>query len=170
MSPSNSHSKSIAAECCTCLPVCHSCQTLQGLRPLAPFVSHLVPFGVTWVQCLLIPKGHDSFGCSVNLPLGSRSADPHSTAVWCGNLLHSCPQPHTTGLFRSSLDGVFATTTKICARRHSSEVQTPLALQSPMSFYMLMLCFAATAAVSCETNLASLTWAPSIFGAARFGR
>ena len=169
MSPSNSHSKSIAAECCTCLPVCHSCQTLQGSRPLAPFASHWCLEGhLGAVPCL--PKGHDSFGCSVNLPLGSRSADPHSTAVWCGNLLHSCPQPHTTVSFRSSLDGVFATTTKICARRHSSEVQTPLALQSPMSFYMLMLCFAATAAVSCETNLASLTWAPSIFGAARFGR
>lgn len=41
---------------------------------------------------------HSSFGCSVNLPLGSRSADPHSTAVCCGNLLHSSPQPHTAGV------------------------------------------------------------------------
>lgn len=40
-------------------------------------------------------KDQGSFGCSVNLPLGSRSVDPHSTAVWCGNLLHSSPQPHT---------------------------------------------------------------------------
>ena len=32
-----------------------------------------------------------------DLPLGSRSADPHSTAVWCGNLLHSSPQPHIAG-------------------------------------------------------------------------
>lgn len=31
---------------------------------------------------------------SVNLPLDSRSVDPHSTPVWCGNLLHSSPQPH----------------------------------------------------------------------------
>jgi hypothetical protein len=36
-----------------------------------------------------------SFGCLVPLPLGSRSADPHSTAVWCGNLLHSSPQSRT---------------------------------------------------------------------------
>ena len=41
------------AECCTCLPVCHSC---PQQRP-------------------------GSFGCSVDLPLGSRSADPHPTAV-----------------------------------------------------------------------------------------
>ena len=27
------------------------------------------------------PEAIDSFGCSVNLPLGSRSTDPHSTAV-----------------------------------------------------------------------------------------
>jgi len=54
------------AECCTRLPVCHSCARRGG-----------------------------SFGCSVNLPLGSRPVDPHSTTVWCGNLLHSSPQPHT---------------------------------------------------------------------------
>lgn len=38
--------------------------------------------------------------------------------------------------------------------------------------YTPMLCFvkAATAAVDCETISTSLTWAPSIFGAAHFGR
>ena len=56
--------------------------------------SHTVPG-------LALPRErgpHDSFGCLVNLPLGSRSVDPHSTAVWCGNLLHSSPQPHTAEL------------------------------------------------------------------------
>lgn len=80
------------------------------------------------------PRGRGSFGCFVNLPLGSRSADPHSTAVWCGNLLHSSPQPHIAGIFRSSPDGVLATTTKICARRHSSRGWPRPALQSLMPF------------------------------------
>lgn len=73
------------------------------------------------------------FGCSVNLPLGSRSADPHSTTVWCGNLLHSSPQPHTAGCFHSSPDGVLATTTKICARGRSGGVHTRPARQSSAS-------------------------------------
>lgn len=68
-----------------------------------------------------------------DLPLGSRSADPHSTAVWCGSLLHSSPQPHTAGFFHSSSDGVLATATKICARRHSCWDQSQRALRSPMS-------------------------------------
>lgn len=42
-----------------------------------------------------VPPPHGSFGCCVNLPLGSRPADPHSTAVSCGNLLHSSPQSRT---------------------------------------------------------------------------
>ena len=129
--------------------------------------------GVAWaprVQCLCEPQGHGSFGCWVDLPLGSRSADLHSTAVWCRTLLHSSPQPHAVGLSHPSPDGVLATTTKICARRHFSWGQPQQALQSPMSFYMPMLCSAATVAVDCEANSASLTWAPSIFGAARFGR
>ena len=89
-----------------CLPVCHSCLNLSRAGT-ACWVAH------SWVWCwsmepltpsvlpthtthqLLNPEGHGSFGCSVNLPLGSRPANPHSTAVWCGNLLHSSPQPHT---------------------------------------------------------------------------
>jgi len=42
-------------------------------------------------------SNRDSFGCSVPLPLGSRTVDPDSTTVWSGNLLHSSPQPHTAG-------------------------------------------------------------------------
>ena len=65
---------------------------------------------------------------SGDLPLGSRSADPHSTAVWCGNLLHSSPQPHTAGVcFHSTPDGVLATATKICSRGHSSQSHPQLA-------------------------------------------
>ena len=67
-----------------------------------------------WVQ--RHQKDQGSFGCSVNLPLGSRSVDPHSTAVWCGNLLHSSPQSHMAELCcHSSFGGVLATTTKICS-------------------------------------------------------
>lgn len=63
-----------------------------------------------------VSSDRGSFGCSVNLPLGSRSVDPHSTAVWCGNLLHSSPQSHTAELCcHSSFGGVLATTTKICS-------------------------------------------------------
>ncbi len=85
------------------------CHTTQGPRFLPSVTTETAP------------RGHSSFGCTVNLPLGSRSADPHSTAVCCGNLLHSSPQPHIAGLFCSSPDGVLATATKICARRHSSQ-------------------------------------------------
>ena len=117
------------------------------------------------------PRGPRQLWLFGDLPLGSRSADPHSTAVWCGSLLHSSPQPHTAGFFHSSPDGVLATATKICARRRSSRGRPPLARRSPMSFlHDDALSIAAAAAAGCETNSASLTWAPSIFGAAHFGR
>ena len=84
------------------------------------------------------PSGfnNDSFGCWVALPLGSRPADPHSTAVWCGNLLHSCPQPHTAGERNPALhpNGVIATTTKICTRGCFSQGQPQLGWQSSVSF------------------------------------
>ena len=80
-------------------------------------------------------KGRGSFGCSVNLPLGSRSVDPHSTAVWCGNLLHSSPQSHTADcVCHSSFGGVLATTTKICSGGRSSREQSQHDQQSPMPF------------------------------------
>ena len=93
-------SEPITAECCHCLPVCHSCQPLRA-RATLPTVTWCQTD--TGVQCPCeVPEGKGSFGYLVNLPLGSRSADPHSTAVWCGNLLHSCPRPHTAGC-RSTL-------------------------------------------------------------------
>jgi hypothetical protein len=179
--------KPITAECCTCLPVCHSCQQPLGAHVHQRHTEGALPtHALVWCRpqhwCVLPghhvcnafllcePQGHGSFGCWVDLPLGSRSADLHSTAVWCRTLLHSSPQPHAVGLSHPSPDGVLATTTKICSRRHFSRGQPQQALQSPMSFYMPMLCSAATVAVDCEANSASLTWAPSIFGAARFGR
>ena len=79
------------------------------------------------------PEG--SVGCSVNLPLGSRSVDPHSTAVWCGNLLHSSPQSHTADVVlfcHSSFGGVPATTTKICSGGRSSRDQSQLDQRSPL--------------------------------------
>ena len=68
--------KPITAECCTCLPVCHSCHTPLGQ-------SHSCPLnlGSRNQSLYKVPQGNGSFGCSVNLPLGSRPADPHSTAV-----------------------------------------------------------------------------------------
>jgi len=118
------HPRPIAAECCPCLPVCHSCH-------VHPWLVHVIlqeqketlrdgP-ACFWRGAQGHQRGHSSFGCSVNLPLGSRSADPHSTTVCCGNLLHSSPQPHTAGGFCTFPDGVLATATKICARRHSSQ-------------------------------------------------
>jgi hypothetical protein len=96
-------------------------------------------------QCIIVahtrqrtPNGkgrRGSLGCSVNLPLGSRSVDPHSTAVWCGNLLHSSPQSHTADcVCHSSFDGVLATTTKICSGGRSSREQSQHGPQSPMPF------------------------------------
>jgi len=95
------HPRPIAAECCPCLPVCHSCH-------VHPWLVHVILLeqketlrdgpACFWRGAQGHQRGHSSFGCSVNLPLGSRSADPHSTTVCCGNLLHSSPQPHTAGV------------------------------------------------------------------------
>ena len=157
------HPRPIAAECCPCLPVCHSCHVHPLVGPHSHHLLHTGPHShwfiimgslcaqhanaslsccdpcpgfctramsgsseghthsssrvLAVVRGLLTERslwrlnhgaqrchlwrpqrGHSSFGCSVNLPLGSRSADPHSTAVCCGNLLHSSPQPHTAGV------------------------------------------------------------------------
>ena len=122
------------------------------------------------LACLFATHCHaGSLGCSVNLPLGSRPVDPHSTAVWCGNLLHSSPQPHTAGFSciprsdfvgkcsncRPSLDGVLATTTKICTRGRSGQGQPQPAPQSPMPFLhddalLLARLASSTATVDCE--------------------
>ena len=191
------------------------------------------------------PRG--SFGCPVNLPLGSRPADPHSTAVWCGNLLHSSPQPHTAGCFvgsplftrwstrycnqdlrREALPlgaapagaaGSHVLSTRRCSASQVTQSLSSFAHPTPpvappgggpatppppppptprggsgwrwwwfgpggrgawgrcgalgvrLSLILSWVtASAATAAADCEANSASLTWAPSIFGAARFGR
>lgn len=108
------------------------CCSLNGI-PLVPLLQFITSCS-TWLPHTHTSNGQWQLWLFGELPLDSRSADPHSTAVWCGNLLHSCPQPHTAGLFCSSPDGVFATTTKICTRRHFSQGQPQLLLQSPMSF------------------------------------
>ena len=62
------------------------------------------------------PNGMTALVHISGLLIGSRPADPRSTAVWRGNLLHFSPQPHTGGdcsTFRWI--GVLATATKICA-------------------------------------------------------
>jgi len=89
----------------------------------------------TQLDVQLGEKDQGSFGCSVNLPLGSRSVDPHSTAVWCGNLLHSSPQSHIAELCcHSSFGGVLATTTKICSGWRSSREHSQQDQQSLMPF------------------------------------
>jgi len=83
-----------------CLPFLPTAPTLPQARAraggLRGFALLVPPSGAR------APRGEEldqgSFGCLVNLPLGSRSVDPHSTAVWCGNLLHSSPQSHTAEL------------------------------------------------------------------------
>ena len=114
----------------------------------------------------------DSFGWLVTLPLGLRPADPHSTAVWCGNLLHSCPQPHTAGL--GSCPSPEWSNRYYNQDLHQKMLQPGATPACVAIFHVhstrLMLCWAATAAVSYGTDSASLTWAPSIFGAAGFGR
>jgi len=115
----------VAAECCTCLPVCHFCtqHALRGssvrdgdrtsgvearpgprdrsgstqIRGTGPALRSTLPRPSLARSC--VSQLVCSFGYAVNLPLGSRSADPHSTAVWCGNLLHSSPRSHTVVWF-----------------------------------------------------------------------
>ena len=120
-SPADTHSERLPSQSApipaqqnvaTRLPVCHSCRWAShtgALRsPACPLVNVRIDpcddslgSGVTGTHLVSVtgPGGEDnprcSFGCSVPLPLGSRSVDPHSTAVWCGNLLHSSPQSHT---------------------------------------------------------------------------
>ena len=90
-----------------------------------------------------------------------------------------------------SPDGVLATATKICAGGRAGGGQPPRGPRASVSFLHCQ-CSAgergggarrarvtgprrapgppAASAVDCGTNSASLTWAPSVFGAARFGR
>jgi hypothetical protein len=106
----------LALACLPFLPTAPSRTTGMGLAHTGSLSLWVWP--PPWTACWLSPdeKDQGSFGCSVNLPLGSRSVDPHSTAVWCGNLLHSSPQSHTAELCcHSSFGGVLATTTKICS-------------------------------------------------------
>jgi len=72
-----------------------------GGRPsglLSPRAHHTLPWACVWIGFgPSSSPNRGSFGCSVHLPLGSRTVDPDSTTVWSGNLLHSSPQPHTAG-------------------------------------------------------------------------
>jgi hypothetical protein len=117
-----------------------------------------------------VPGRNGGFGCSVIYHLA------HGRLTRIQRLFgaETCSTPvlnHTRRVFRPSSDGVLATTTKICARSHSSRGCPRQALQAPMSFlHNNALLSAATVAADCKANSASLTWAPSIFGAAHFGR
>ena len=144
--------------CCSCAKGGPKLTTRCVLALLSPLASSS-------------PLLRSSFGCSVNLPLGSRPVDPHSTAVGCGNLLHSSPQPHTAGLFGTLLFTRWST--RYCnqdlLRKTLEPGSTPAgAAVSHALSTRRCSAEAATATVDCEG--ASLTWAPSIFGAARFGR
>jgi len=107
---------------------------------------------------------------SGDLPLGSRPADPPSTSVGveaCSTpvLNHTQQGPSTLHPMEYSL-----------LQPRSAPEGTPVGggpnrhCSLPCPFYTTMLCSAATSAADCEANSASLTWAPSIFGAAHFGR
>lgn len=64
----------VRLSCTRCGPSWASADT----RPRPLWLLCLLALGTTLRPALL---RFGSFGCSVNLPLGSRSADPHSTAV-----------------------------------------------------------------------------------------
>jgi len=81
------------AERCPCLPVCHSCQGRRVKGGINPTSTHTQDSLCWWTSPVALPV--QLWSVLVNLPLDSRSVDPHSTTVWCGNLLHSSPQPHT---------------------------------------------------------------------------
>jgi len=87
-------------------------------------------------------KNQGSFGCSVNLPLGSRSVDPHSTAVWCGNLLHSSPQSHTAELcFATPRSVEYSLLQPRSALNDARAGSTPSGISShSCPFYTMMLC------------------------------
>ena len=125
------------------------------------------------LACLPLRPSVGSLGCPVNLPLGSRFVYPHATPVGCANLLYSSPQPHAAGLCRPSTDEVLATTTKICARRPSGQEQPQLVPRYLLPFLhddALLLILPPPPVVDCEGDVALLTWATSILGAARLGR
>ena len=207
----------ITAECCTCLPVCHSCPrpqlgpgsspfsrcSLQRFRhrlPCGHVVDALLP-GESWLEGLraphttthVLPQGQGSFGCVwciYHLAHGRLTriqrlfgAETCSTPVLNRTQRGLCSSP--------SPDGVLATATKICAGGRAGGGQPPRGPRASVSFLHCQ-CSAgergggarrarvtgprrapgppAASAVDCGTNSASLTWAPSVFGAARFGR
>jgi len=105
------------------------------------------------VLALTTRPSFGSFGCSVNLPLGSRSADPHSTAVG----VEACSTPVLNraqwGCWpHNSLDRVLATATKICAGRRSGRgwPRYPHGGR-PCPFYTAMLCSSRPACVCPHT-------------------
>ncbi len=124
-----------------------------------------------------------SFGCSVNLPLGSRSADPHSTAVG----VEACSTPVLNRAQRGCDVWPLFTrwSTRYCnqdLRRATLEEgergQPRPARRSPEPFLhgdaLLPACVTTTSphhsAGGSSEGMSALAWAPSIFGAARFGR
>ena len=131
------------------------------------------------------PPHQCSFGYSVNVPLGSRSADPHSTAVWCGNLLHSSPQLQTAICCLCSACALFEHG-HICSVEYlllqpRSAQRNAQARLKPSSLHCTgFLCPSYTTTLCWAQNehhgvgglwvTIQLAWAPSIFGAARFGR
>ena len=176
----------VAAECCTCLPVCHF-RVFRG-GPLSPLHTPL-PLPLPLPPPPLPPpasvgrggessgggggaaggkKGGEregglsrlcSFGHSVNLPLGSRSADPHSTAVWCGNLLHSSPRSHTVVCVGCTFLATLHPMEYSLLQPRSAPEDAPAGiasnrsrnLQSPLYTTMLCLkCPSATAMVVCK--------------------
>lgn len=114
------------------------------------------------------PKGPGSFGCSVNLPLGSRSVDPHSTAVG----VETCSTPVLNRILWGYPLFTRWSTRYYNQDLHQKTLQPGLALTSSAISHALSTqrcsALASTAMVDCEG--ASLTWAPSIFGAESFGR
>lgn len=124
-----------------------------------------------------------SFGCSVNLPLGSRSADPHSTAVG----VEACSTPVLNRAQRGCDVWPLFTrwSTRYCnqdLRRTTLEEgergQPRPARRSSVPFLhgdaLLPACVITTtphhSAGGSSEGMSALAWAPSIFGAARFGR
>lgn len=122
-----------------------------------------------------------SFGCSVNLPLGSRSADPHSTAVG----VEACSTP----VLNRAQRGCVPLFTRWSTRYYNQDLRRETleegkrgrprpARRSRVPFLhgdaLLPACVTATSphhsAGGSSEGMSALAWAPSIFGAARFGR
>lgn len=119
------------------------------------------------------PQGPSSFGYAMNLPLGSRSADPHSTAVWYGNLLHPSPQPHTAGVCVCPLFTRWSTrycNQDLCQKTLQPGSPPAGTAVSHIALHTDALLGCHSSGQDCKAIATSLAWAPSIFGATHFGR